>query len=203
MFVVTVAGVVVGLLQWRRPVAPPEAPRHPPRVSEVALPPPHIEGSSLVMPQGVVTPPPPSKKPKKPKEHMSNKGDKDEKGTVYNGPVYNVTSNNQSGGITAGQVNFERPPWRINDGIRAQLRSMVRKETKVSVTSVQGDGDASMMAYDIRTFLKADGFNIDANVISSESVFIGPPVIGLQLHDKNGGQEIIVGHRPPDTPVRR
>lgn len=92
--------------------------------------------------------------------------------------VFNVTSNNQSGGITAGVVNVGPKPRNIDAGLRKQLKQMLPDKIKrVTVTSVMGDGEAFSFATQIKNFLEQQGYEVNG---VNQSVFTAP-VIGQQF----------------------
>ncbi len=107
--------------------------------------------------------------------------------------IVNVSSNNQSGGITANQVNFEAIPRKLNESIANQLLSNLHdKNENISITSVMGDGEAFRYASEITTFLKGKGFNRVDGV--SQAVFT-KPVLGQFFDRDSTGVKIVVGTR--------
>ena len=108
------------------------------------------------------------------------------------GPVFRVTSVNQHGGITAGQVNVGRPPRALDAGNRAQLKQTLRKETKVVVTAVMGDGEALQFAHEIKAFLESEGYEVEG---VNQAVYTAP-VMGQSVVDHDDRFEIIIGNRP-------
>ncbi|MCP4491521.1 MAG: hypothetical protein GY820_30045 [Gammaproteobacteria bacterium] len=93
--------------------------------------------------------------------------------------VFNVTSNNQSGGITAGVVNVGPQPRNIDTGLVNQLQLMLPDKTKtVTLTAVMGDGEAFSFATQIKNFLVERGYEVNG---VNQSVF-NAPVIGQQFN---------------------
>lgn len=89
--------------------------------------------------------------------------------------VFNVTSVNQRGGITAGVVTFKPQPRTLGDRQRNQLRQLLPDSTKtVTIISTMGDGEALQYAQEIKKFLENEGFNVKG-VDQSVS---GTPMIG-------------------------
>jgi len=93
--------------------------------------------------------------------------------------VFNVTSNNQSGGITAGVVNVEPQTRHIDAVLVNQLQQILPDKTKtVTVTSVMGDGEAFSFATQIKDFLVQQGYDVNG---VNQSIFTAP-VIGQQFN---------------------
>lgn len=116
-----------------------------------------------------------------------------EKTNVSDGKsVYNVQSFNQSGGITAGQVNIGSQPRQLNDNLRGQLRNALPRDKKVAVVSVMGDGEAFKFADEIKRFLEADGYNVSG---VDQAVYTGP-VVGQNIQSRGDGLEVVIGTLP-------
>lgn len=105
--------------------------------------------------------------------------------------VYNVSSQNQTGGITAGVVNFEKPGRHLNPQLIQQLQTMLPDQNeKVQISAQMGNLEAITFAEEIRQHLLQRGFNI-----SEVGQIMGhPPIIGQTLTpDRDGGKHLIVG----------
>lgn len=112
-------------------------------------------------------------------------------GKMPEGSFFHVSSYNQQGGITAGQVNIGRPPRKLDDGSKAQLLKQLPRDQTITVTSLLGDGEGGLFAEEIKAFLVAQGFTVKG---VDQAVMSGP-VIGQHILKKDGGVEILVGTR--------
>lgn len=106
---------------------------------------------------------------------------------------FHVTSYNQSGGITAGSVNFGPKARSMDSRQGGQIQQHIPASAKVRVVSTLGDGEAFGFANQILVWLKANGY------VSAEGVdqaVYSQPVMGQQINKKGDGSfEIIVGMR--------
>lgn len=108
------------------------------------------------------------------------------------GPVYNVNSINQQGGITAGNVNIGSQQRTVTPANRDQLRQHVPKDKKVTVVAVMGDAEAFNYAQQIFEVLKQDGYNVSG----VDQALHNPPIMGQVISPKgNDSIEVIVGTR--------
>ena len=114
-------------------------------------------------------------------------GDDDDKIT------YIVTSNNQSGGITAGQVNVARQPRRVDERLRSELLRIIaeRRDAPISVTAVLGDGEALGFAREIKGFLEDEGYKVDG---VNQAVYSGP-VVGQSINPEPDRLDIRIGNQ--------
>ena len=72
------------------------------------------------------------------------------KDNIFNGPIFNVTSNNQAGGITAGQINISAPARHINDGTRSVILEKVPHGKPVWIFTVStSDSETTALAQEI------------------------------------------------------
>lgn len=93
--------------------------------------------------------------------------------------VFNVSSTNQHGGITAGFVNVGAQPRQVDARLRSRLQEMLPDKTKtVTVVSVMGDGEAFGFATQIKDFLTNQGYDVKG---VNQSVFTAP-VMGQQFN---------------------
>ena len=93
--------------------------------------------------------------------------------------VFNVTSKNQQGGITAGIVNVGPRPRHLNQALKNQLVTMLPdKSRQITITSVMGDGEAFKFAMEIKDYLTAQGYSVKG---VNQAVFSGP-IIGQQFN---------------------
>jgi hypothetical protein len=112
----------------------------------------------------------------------------DEKKTVYN-----VTSNNQMGGITAGEVHVGHSPRSLDSGNVQYLRKTIPSGAKVTVASPLGDAEAFRLAQEIAQFLLSEGYSTSGRV---SQIVCTSPVTGVSVGpDSDGTWEIVVGSR--------
>ena len=105
--------------------------------------------------------------------------------------TYKVTSFNQMGGITAGQVNIGALPRQLDTTGRGQLRSNIPKDKKVTVVAVMGDGEAFQYAKQIRDFLQDDGYDVSG----VDQAVYSEPVVGQGIVQKGDRYEVVIGTR--------
>jgi len=74
----------------------------------------------------------------------------------------NVSSYNQSGGITAYQVILESGDRVLNDNLISQLKTILDQENFkfIDVTAVMGDQEAFRFATQFKNFLTAEGYDV-------------------------------------------
>ena len=107
--------------------------------------------------------------------------------------IFNVSSLNQSGGITAGQVNIGPQPRHVDDGAKRQLLDLIaaRPGASISVTAVLGDGEAYGFAQEIKDFLVAEGHDVDG---INQAVFNGR-LVGQDVNPEPDRIDIRIGHQ--------
>ncbi len=111
---------------------------------------------------------------------------------VENQPL-NVTSNFQSGGITAGQIIITPPARKLNENNTAQiLLNLPDKNEKIDITSLLGDSEAFQFAMQISNLLKTNGYK---NVDGVNQAIFNSPVTGQSLFRDSLGVKIIIGSR--------
>lgn len=106
-------------------------------------------------------------------------------------PVFNVTSFNQQGGITAGEVNIGPQPRNLNSDLQTQLRSQLPSGKKVSVTAVMGDGEAFQFAQQVKDFLIDQGYEVSG---VNQAIF-AQPVMGQNIERGDDEYKVIIGTR--------
>jgi hypothetical protein len=107
--------------------------------------------------------------------------------------IYNVTSKNQSGGITAGQVTVGHPPRQMDEVNRRGLRDHIPAGAKVDVTAVLGDGEALRLAQQIAQFLLAEGYSTSGG--ASQAIYT-QAVTGVSVQpNSDGSWSVVVGSR--------
>lgn len=104
---------------------------------------------------------------------------------------FNVSSSNQQGGITAGQININSGKQRrhLTEETKKDLTShLANNKTKNMVIEVLlGDDEAYQYAAEIRDYLSSLGFNIEGG-ISRVIPHPSDPIIGdeLRFDEKTG-----------------
>jgi hypothetical protein len=107
------------------------------------------------------------------------------------GDTYNVSSTNQSGGITAGRINVynQQPGWRDINAMPNLEKMLLHnlsqfRARNFKVTAVWGDEEAHNFAHQLRDWLRANGFTVEDFV--SQSAFTAPqPAISYQFEGAN------------------
>ena len=104
----------------------------------------------------------------------------------------NVTSYNQSGGITAGEIHVGEQARHITPEVASQLYQHLPKDKKVSITAVMGDQEAFRFANEVKDYLSSKGYTVDG---VSQSIY-SRPVVGQTINrNDDGGFDIIIGAR--------
>ena len=108
------------------------------------------------------------------------------------GDTFNVQSNYQSGGITAGQVNIGHVPPRLDDYGRDFIRRAIPAGSRVITETAHGFNPGPIL-FDIQRFLIDEGYDLCG---SGEGHYLGPPPTGVRVSDKpdaSGVYRIYVG----------
>jgi hypothetical protein len=108
--------------------------------------------------------------------------------------VINVTSNGQTGGITAGIVNIGDPQRRMATALKSETDKVFPDvNEKISISYVSGNQEAMRFATEIQAYLEAKGFKIPG----LGSFMRMPEVFGLKVETlrNNGGRHIMVGFK--------
>lgn len=103
-----------------------------------------------------------------------------------------ITSYNQSGGITAQNVNIGAQQRRLDDANRRQLLSLIPKSQKVVVSGALGDGESCSYAQEIMDYLVGQGYEVEG---VNQCVWM-PPVKGQGIVNGKDPWEIQIGHHP-------
>lgn len=101
--------------------------------------------------------------------------------------IFNVTSNNQQGGLTVGQLNVGVPPRHLTDEIKGQLVGVLQKK-KIKFLVINGNAEANQYAIEISTFLKSKGWEVDPSF-----GFLMTPASGIDIRENNDFYTIIIG----------
>ena len=121
----------------------------------------------------------------------SNLNKRIDKNTDSEKIIYNVTSNNQKGGITAGVVNMDKPGRRLDAQLKHQLDELFQNTSViVRISALMGKGEALNFTDEIKNYLNSKGFKI-----SDVGQFMqNPPIIGqVILDEQDGSKHIQIG----------
>ena len=103
----------------------------------------------------------------------------------------NVTSYNQSGGITAYNVNIGPQDRMLSESLTDQLDKIISQNSdkRIVVTAVMGDQEAFKFASQIKNYLLSTGHDPDG---VNQSIFT-QPVFGQNVEVKDDHIDIIIG----------
>lgn len=112
----------------------------------------------------------------------------------------NVTSHNQTGGITAGSVHFAPPSRNLANmhHLREQLLGDLDKARSLSILAIAGDNEAYDFALQVSQFLFQNGYKVTNNgqIPTSVGTFMnGGRPDPLSIRDLNGHLHLYVGPR--------
>jgi hypothetical protein len=100
-----------------------------------------------------------------------------------------ITSNNQSGGITAHTVNIGSVRRQLDAASAQQLLQALPKNKPVKVVAVMGDQEAFAFATQILGYLKANGYQAEG----VDQAVYSQPVVGQLINPTASGFEVVVG----------
>jgi len=104
----------------------------------------------------------------------------------------NISSFNQSGGITAHTVNVGPGKRALNQSVRQQLDAITAGKKKIVVACVMGDSEAFQFANEIADYLKTKGVPVSG----VDQVAYTKPVKGQLLNPLPDNElEIVIGSR--------
>lgn len=104
------------------------------------------------------------------------------------GNIFNVHSHNQSGGISAGQVNIGPQKRHLDDRQKNQLRGALDPSRTVQVDALLGNAEAMDFATEITAWLKSEGYDVNG---VDQVVWSGP--VGPQQIDSSQNKVIVGG----------
>ena len=105
---------------------------------------------------------------------------------------FNVTSFNQQGGITAGQVNIGKQERHCSERFKASLAPHLPKdkEKQIVVSATLGDTEARQFAEEIKQYLEDEGYKVRGVLqVVRKKLVIGQEIV----LSKDGGIEIKIG----------
>lgn len=103
-----------------------------------------------------------------------------------------ITSNNQSGGITAHTVNIGSTRRQLDPASAQQLLQTLPKNKPVKVVAVMGDQEAFAFATQILGHLKANGYQAEG----VDQAVYSQPMVGQFINPITSGFEVVVGGQP-------
>jgi len=105
----------------------------------------------------------------------------------------NINSFNQSGGITAYNVNIGQQDRKLNNTIGQQLIDEIenRPDKTIRVTAVMGDGEAFRFASQVKNFLEQNGYEPEG---VNQAVY-SQPIKGQILEEKDDSIDFIIGNK--------
>ncbi|MEX0598885.1 MAG: hypothetical protein WD512_20545 [Candidatus Paceibacterota bacterium] len=116
-----------------------------------------------------------------------------------NRPIFNITSNNQQGGITAGQINIGQTPRQLTDSDKIKFNEIFDKYIKdkskqINVIAIIGNSESDYLMRQIEAYMKSEGYN----PMWVKSVRSDDPVgIIFETNPVSGELEnIIIGRQP-------
>ncbi len=107
------------------------------------------------------------------------------------GGVFNVTSNDQQGGITAGIVNiFQKAKIELSDKNKQQItETLINKNDIVHVSLQSGGGsELAQFAMDLKSFLIHQGYT---NVLGIHTIMGFTPFKGVNIEKKSDKESVI------------
>ena len=102
-----------------------------------------------------------------------------------------ITSNNQSGGVTAHTVNIGATPRQLNAASAQQLLQGLPRDKPVTVVAVMGDQEAFSFASQILNHLRANGYTVSG----VDQAVYSQPMRGQFINPTATGFEVVVGGR--------
>lgn len=122
--------------------------------------------------------------------------------TNSSGESYNVTSHNQTGGVTAGKVTINlQPGWRDLSKAPAEFKRELLQELtphkgrRMVLTATMGDTEAVVFAEQLIAYLRSEGFNVKDK---PNQAITHPPYKALVLggvDEKSGDYNVYVGNQ--------
>lgn len=107
--------------------------------------------------------------------------------------TFNVTSNHQSGGITAGQININPPQRQLTEPLKTELLKLLETVSfkSIMIYSVAANNEAHQYAEQICKFLKSQNFDMQGH--GTAMLFGKVEPIKLVLPNDEGTVVIQVG----------
>lgn len=105
--------------------------------------------------------------------------------------TFNVTSNDQQGGITAGIVNiFQRAKIEMSREDKQQITETLKDKNNAIYVSLQSGGESELIQFaeDIKSFLIQQGFT---NVLGVNTILGFTPFKGVHIERKSNNESVI------------
>jgi len=108
-------------------------------------------------------------------------------------PSVSISSNGQSGGITAQNVNIGKVVPELNESLKKSLlETFPDKNEEINLSYIIGPASSMDFAYKIQTFLKNSGYtNISFGMMAAK-----PEPKGISFNRRNGRTTLVVGILP-------
>ncbi len=107
------------------------------------------------------------------------------------GSIFNVTSNDQQGGITAGIVNiFRKARIELSDKNKREITEAFKNKNNTIHVSLQAGGGSELaqFAEDVKSFLIREGYT---NVIGVNQIFGFSSFKGVNIEKKSETESVI------------
>ena len=107
------------------------------------------------------------------------------------GSVFNVTSNDQQGGVTAGVVNiFQRAKIWLSDENKRKVMEVLKNKNNTIYVSLQtgGGSELTQFAEEIKLFLTQEGYT---NIIGVNPIMGFSPFKGVNIEKKSETESVI------------
>jgi len=109
-------------------------------------------------------------------------------------PIH-VESHNQSGGITAYQVNIQPTDRQLSNATAKKIADYLKGigSPTVQVNAIMGDGEAFRFAEQIKSFVGSEGFNVEG---VNQALYTAP-MKGITIDDSKKPYRItiVIGNR--------
>lgn len=105
--------------------------------------------------------------------------------------VFNITSDNQQGGITAGIVNiFQKAKVELSNESKEQIIETLKNKSNTIHVSLQSGGGSELVKFaeDIKSFLKQQGY---LNILGVHTIMGFSPFKGVNIEKKSDTESVI------------
>lgn len=105
--------------------------------------------------------------------------------------TFNVTSNDQQGGLTAGIVNiFQKARIELSNEDKQQITEALKNKSNAIHVSLQSGGGSELVQFteDIKSFLIQQGYT---NVLGVHTIMGFNPFKGVNIENKSNTESVI------------
>ena len=105
---------------------------------------------------------------------------------------FDVRSYNQQGGVTAGQININRPPRTLSPQLKAQLDELLpaHKDKEIKIDAQMGDSEAFQFAQEIKDYLEYNGWKVNGvNQVICDEPVMGQIIMPDRTNIRIGGRK--------------